>query len=160
MNPMRRILILVFAVLGGISCGAPEEPGYTTAARPVTIQSNSLNGKHLVGYQGWFTCPGDGSQIDNWLHWSPSQPPDPQNVSFDAWPEVQDLPEDALCDTSFVLTDGEPARLFSSNRLSTVDRHFQWMAEHGIHDEGEWRAFLAELRESPRPPRNWPPRSH
>ncbi|MFP6665493.1 MAG: hypothetical protein VCC00_14975 [Deltaproteobacteria bacterium] len=34
------------------------------------------------------------------------------------------------------------------------------MAQYGIREEGEWRAFLADLRESPRPPRNWPPRSH
>jgi hypothetical protein len=112
-----------------------EEQDYPTASRPlpVTVESTSLAGKHLVGYQGWFTCPGDGSQIDGWLHWSPSVEPAPGNVSFDAWPEVSDLPEDGLCDTNFVLADGEPARLFSSNNPAVVDRHFEWMAEHGIH---------------------------
>jgi len=133
MKLMGRSLILLFAALAVLSCRTPEQEAYSTASRPVTVEASSLTGKHLVGYQGWFTCPGDGSQIDDWLHWSPNQPPDPQNVSFDAWPEVSGLPADARCDTDFVLGDGTPAQLFSSNRPSTVDRHFQWMADYGIH---------------------------
>jgi len=99
----------------------------------VPVEANSTVGKHLAGYQGWFGCPGDGSQLNNWVHWSPAVAPAPESVLFDAWPEVSGLPEDSLCATDFVLPNGQPAPLFSSYRPSTADRHFQWMAEHGLH---------------------------
>jgi len=111
------------------TAGAPGAQG--TILQSIT--AGTIAGKHLVGYQGWFSCPDDGAQLDTWVHWSPGVNPSPGNVDFEAWPEVNDLPQDALCETDFVFPDGQPAQLFSSNRYATVDRHFEWMAEHGIH---------------------------
>src|SRR3712207_5081277 len=28
-----------------------------------------LTGRHIVGYQGWFGCPGDGRDDADWVHW-------------------------------------------------------------------------------------------
>src|ERR1700679_446491 len=30
--------------------------------------ARSLNGKFIVGYQGWFGCPGDDGVNQNWIH--------------------------------------------------------------------------------------------
>jgi len=125
---------LSLLMLTAVACGTTttQEPTQTSALAPL-VDSESLEGKHLVGYQGWFACPGDGSLLDNWRHWSPAQSPAPDNVSFDAWPEVEGMPAESLCDTNFILPGGQQGQLFSSYRAATVDRHFEWMAMHGIH---------------------------
>ncbi len=43
------------------------------------------------------------------------------------------------------LSDGQPAKLFSSRNLRTVQRHFQWMAEHGI-DGAFFQRFGTEIQ--------------
>jgi hypothetical protein len=32
--------------------------------------AGDILGKLIVGYQGWFNCPGDNSPINSWVHWS------------------------------------------------------------------------------------------
>jgi hypothetical protein len=39
-------------------------------ARVQNPQTLPFQGKVLVGYQGWFRCPGDGSPRNAWSHWS------------------------------------------------------------------------------------------
>ncbi|HEV2099596.1 MAG TPA: hypothetical protein VGR45_11810, partial [Stellaceae bacterium] len=42
----------------------------TTAAAPlVGAAASGLDGKIIVGYQGWFGCPGDFPGNTSWLHW-------------------------------------------------------------------------------------------
>jgi hypothetical protein len=43
------------------------------------------------------------------------------------------------------LPDGQPAKLFSSRNPRTVQRHFQWMAEHGI-DGAFLQRFTTEVK--------------
>ncbi len=127
-----RALAALALVLCSASCtDSLDAPLAERVSAPV--ESSTTIGKHLAGYQGWFGCPGDGSDLDSWIHWSPAVGPASTTVMFDAWPEVSGLPDDALCPTDFVLPNGQPAPLFSSYRPSTADRHFQWMADHGLH---------------------------
>ncbi|MCD6394737.1 MAG: hypothetical protein J7M40_14690, partial [Planctomycetes bacterium] len=35
------------------------------------VDTSTLDGKVMCGYQGWFTCPGDGSS-KGWNHWAES----------------------------------------------------------------------------------------
>ncbi len=132
-------LVSALALSLGLACAPMEQlPASESEAESErtilqSVAADTLVGKHLVGYQGWFGCPDDGSQLNTWSHWSPGLSPSPATVDFEAWPDVSDLPEDALCNTDFVFPNGQPAQLFSSNRYSTVERHFTWMAEHGIH---------------------------
>jgi hypothetical protein len=97
------------------------------------VDANGLEGKVLCGYQGWFSCPDDGSDL-GWTHWSRSsrRPFGPGNVTVDLWPEVGELSAEERFQTGFVHADGRPAEVYSSAHPKTIHRHFQWMREYGI----------------------------
>lgn len=44
------------------------------------VDPSTLTGKVMTGYQGWFTCPGDGSNL-GWTHWGRRQKFGPGNVT-------------------------------------------------------------------------------
>lgn len=109
---------------------------------------STLEGKVMVGYQGWFNCEGDGSNL-GWTHWSKNRGRDfgPGNVTVDLWPDISEYDEDELFDTGFRNADGSIARVFSSYSQKTVIRHFRWMEEYGI-DGAFLQRFANELRSS------------
>ncbi|KAJ3723802.1 hypothetical protein C8R42DRAFT_663634 [Lentinula raphanica] len=101
-------------------------------ADPSTIQD-----KFLVGYQGWFTCAGDGEPIDpghhGWLHWLNYPLPIGGRPTIDLWPDMKEYSPSELYPVPGITShSGEPATLFSSRHPKTVKRHFNWMARHGI----------------------------
>jgi hypothetical protein len=90
-------------------------------------------GKVTVGYQGWFACPGDGSPINAWWHWSPDQgkPPSPDNIGIHCWPDMRQYAKHYQ--TAFAnLGNGQPAALFSSCDDQVIQTHFRWLSEYGI----------------------------
>ena len=93
--------------------------------------NNSIEGKILAGYQGWFNAEGDGSNL-NWKHYANNKQFNPGNTSVDFWPDVSELDKDELFKTEFVYKDGEPAYVFSSANAKTVNRHFKWMKDYSI----------------------------
>lgn len=103
---------------------------------PVVPYNPGLDGKFLVGYQGWFAAKGDGdpftSANDSWIHWSNwlKGSPNASNVTVDMWPDTSEYSR--LYPTAFTRQDGSPAALFSSYDASTVQTHFRWMREYGI----------------------------
>jgi hypothetical protein len=99
----------------------PSEPG---------IASDTLDGKVMCGYQGWFSAPEDGSER-GWRHWGPGRC-QPGACTVSLWPDASDLTAGELFDTGFRLADGTPARVFSSYNRATVLRHFEWMRDYGI----------------------------
>jgi len=72
-------------------------------------QISTLVGKHLLRYQGWFGCPGDGSELAKWIHWSRGVAPSPETVTFDLWPDTQEIPVADRCETSLTMPDGSAA---------------------------------------------------
>ena len=102
------------------------------ASEPAEVAS-TLTGKVMVGYQGWFNCPGDGAKL-GWKHWARdrTKPFAPGNVTIDLWPDVSELDPDELYATGFKHADGSPASVFSSANRKTVLRHFRWMRDYGI----------------------------
>ena len=62
------------------------------------IDPSTLNGKVLLGYQGWFSCPGDGSPHNNWRSWSRGVPA-PDTLTVDLYPDLSELDADerSLC---------------------------------------------------------------
>lgn len=101
-------------------------------ATPTTIQN-----KFLVGYQGWFTCAGDGVPVDpghhGWLHWFDCPIPHGGRPHMDLLPDVSTYSPSELFPAPGLKTNcGEQVFLFSSRHPKTVQRHFHWMAEHGI----------------------------
>ena len=99
----------------------------------VDVDSGTLNGKVMVGYQGWFNCPGDGGNL-GWKHWAKNgrQAFAPGNVTIDLWPDVSELEPDERYATGFKHEDGSAAEVFSSGNRKTVLRHFRWMRDYGI----------------------------
>lgn len=97
------------------------------------VDPGTLTGKVMVGYQGWFNCPEDGSGL-GWKHWARlgHRQFGPGNVTVDLWPDVSELEADERYATNFRHADGSRAEVFSSVNRKTVMRHFRWMQEYGI----------------------------
>jgi hypothetical protein len=92
------------------------------------VDASTLDGKVLIGYQGWFACPQDGTQ---WSHWSRGVP-SADTLSIDLYPDLGELDPDERCAIPGMTIGGKPAYLFSSRIPKTVDRHFRWMKEYGL----------------------------
>lgn len=108
------------------------------------ISSSSLNRKLMMGYQGWFACPNDGSPVNRWIHWFRHQTPVATNATVDFWPDISELDNDELYATSMTLPDGSLAQLYSAFNRKTVVRHFKWMKEN--HLDGVFlQRFSSEL---------------
>ena len=106
----------------------------TTLASPAHAASppGDVVGKVTVGYQGWFSAPGDGAPIGGWWHWGHDrfQPPSPANTTIVSWPDMREYTR--TYPTAYPnLGNGQPATLFSSYDQQTVDTHFRWMQENG-----------------------------
>lgn len=109
------------------------------------VDSSTLHGKNLLGYQGWFAAPGDGSKINGWHHWFHK---DGENLkpTFDMWPDVSEMDDDELFPTPLKLPDGSAAKVFSSYNEKTVIRHFKWMEEAAI-DGILLQRFIGEVQD-------------
>lgn len=97
------------------------------------VDTTTLTGKVMCGYQGWFGAPGDGSPASNWRHWTRHPGPFADgNAKVDLWPDMSELSPAERFTTGFKLSNGSPAEVFSSYNKQTVLRHFQWMRDYGI----------------------------
>lgn len=93
--------------------------------------ANSIIGKIICGYQGWFNAEGDGADL-GWKHYKNNGRFEPGMCSIDFWPDMSEHDTDEKFITSFEHADGSPAVVFSSAHPKTVDRHFKWMKDYGI----------------------------
>ncbi|HLK65861.1 MAG TPA: glycoside hydrolase family 71/99-like protein [Bryobacteraceae bacterium] len=93
------------------------------------VDPTTLDNKVLIGYQGWFTCPEDGSA--RWTHWSHGTPA-PDTLTVELFPDLQELGPDERCPVPGMTIAGKPAYLFSSRNPKTVARHFAWMRQYGL----------------------------
>lgn len=108
------------------------------------VDPSTMSRKLLMGYQGWFACPGDGSQPNRWFHWFRNNSPVATNVNVDFWPDISELDADELFATSLTLSNGAPAKVYSAFTQKTVVRHFQWMQDHQL-DGVFLQRFVNEL---------------
>jgi hypothetical protein len=95
------------------------------------VDTRTLTGKVMCGYQGWFDAEGDGSGR-GWTHWAGRGKFEPGSCKIDLWPDVSELGPDERHVTPFLHADGRNAEVFSSFNRKTVLRHFQWMKDYGI----------------------------
>ena len=114
---------------------------FTLAA---TVDPSTMNRKLLMGYQGWFAAPGDGSAMNRWVHWFGNNTPDAANANFDFWPDTSELDADELFSTSMTYSNGTTAKLYSAYKQKTVVRHFKWMQENNL-DGVFFQRFLSDL---------------
>ncbi|MCX6602777.1 MAG: hypothetical protein NTV52_04210 [Acidobacteria bacterium] len=117
--------------------------GVATAAGQA-VDATTLQGKVLMGYQGWFRCPGGGPLGSNWSHWAGGTPT-AATLQIDMYPDLREFDLDELCVVPNMTIGAEPARLFSSGSSKTVDRHFRWMQQYGL-DGVLLQRFVTDIR--------------
>lgn len=90
---------------------------------------DTLKGKVMVGYQGWFRTPNDPYGT-GWRHWGNIEK---CMFTIDMWPDLSHYPASTLEKAADVkLKSGKQAYLFSSAWPEVADLHFRWMREHEI----------------------------
>lgn len=110
----------------------------------VYAQADGLQGKLIVGYQGWFGCPNDFEDNQNWWHWFVNQPT-LESLTVDMLPDVTVFSAKDLCDTGLPRVDGQgTVKLFSSQNANVVLTHFRWMQDYGI-DVAAVQRFVSVL---------------
>lgn len=105
---------------------------------------DTLTGKVVCGYQGWFATPTDGSGR-GWTHYAEHHTFRPGDCHIEFWPDTSELDPDEKYETPFRRADGSPAHVFSSYNRKTVVRHMAWMAQYGI-DGAFVQRFVTGLR--------------
>jgi hypothetical protein len=108
------------------------------------VDPTTMNNKLLMGYQGWFGCPNDGSAPDQWWHWFHSQSATATNADMDFLPDESELAASELFNTAMTYSNGSPVPLYSSAVLETDVRHFKWMQENQL-DGVFLQRFLTDL---------------
>jgi hypothetical protein len=108
------------------------------------VDTATLTGKVMCGYQGWFNAEGDGAER-GWVHWTKGRGPlAPGNAKVDLWPDVSELTPPERFATGFRHPDGRVAEVFSPYKKPTVLRHFEWMRDYGI-DGAFVQRFINDL---------------
>ncbi|KAK5996295.1 hypothetical protein PT974_03050 [Cladobotryum mycophilum] len=126
--------------LAALTTAAPHEHEIRAAA----VDTSTLKGKWLYGYQGWFRKPGAGVNT----HWSANGgTPGPGNVVVDFLPDVSQYPANCLFDSAFTLPNGSKAKLYDNTCDGVVDLHFKWMQQYGI-DGVVVQRFLSNLNDN------------
>jgi hypothetical protein len=134
------ILAFVLVAIGEV--GSPAYAADQSSPDPVApyhgpvvkgVDTTTLTGKVMCGYQGWFGAPGDGRPDHSWRHWTKHDGNFADgNAKVDLWPDVSELDPSRCYSTGFKMADGRPAMVFSSFDKSTVLKHFQWMHDYGL----------------------------
>jgi hypothetical protein len=101
------------------------------------VDSSTLEGRVMCGYQAWFRCPGDVFDY-GWYHWSRNPNKiNPDTLTFELWPDVSFYPKSELfAAPGFTHPDGSQAYLFSSDSPVVIKRHFELLRDYGI--DGVW----------------------
>jgi hypothetical protein len=133
---------LLVGLIAPVAMGQGEAPGLVRI-----VDATTLRGKVVCGYQGWFRCPGDGTD-EGWFHWSRNRARiAPETLTFEMWPDLAEYAEsEKYSAPGFTQPDGKPAYLFSSANAQTVERHFDWMRDYGI-DGVLVQRFVTGLRD-------------
>jgi hypothetical protein len=131
---------------GGSSSGSAGGGQGGNGGSPDIVDTATLEGKLLMGYQGWFACPDDGAPPDRWVHWFKNQTADGANASVDLWPDLSELEPDELFPTQMAYADQSNASLYSAYTTKTVVRHFRWMKDNGL-DGVFLQRFSSELKD-------------
>lgn len=124
---MHKSILIIFIA---IACFLTINNTKKTVTKIIEI-NNSIEGKILAGYQGWFNAKGDGSGL-GWKHFGHKEGFKPGSINIDFWPDLTEYSKNLKYKTTFNHKDGSPAYLFSSADTNTVNLHFKWMKDYGI----------------------------
>ena len=111
----------------------PAPPGKYQPTASRAIDPTTLQGKLVMGYQGWFSCAGDGSRLTRWNHWTSNRGfPTSTNIRVAMWPDLSEYEPDELYPTGLKYPDGSVAKVYSAWNLKTVMRHYRWMRAYNL----------------------------
>ena len=141
--------IIAIMVPASLHAADPAKEATAPAGKP-RVDSSTLAGKVMCGYQGWFGTPGDG-EGHGWRHYNSQKTGkfEPGHAGIEFWPDMGELAPHERFDTPFRHADGSVARVFSSAVRDTVVRHFQWMEQYGI-DGVFVQRFATEVTDGPK----------
>ncbi len=133
-----KILLAPLAASGALAGSLPaQDPGKpaagSTDAFISSVDTSTLRGKVMVGYNGWYNFDGDGGNR-GWAHWTknPAEPLAEENISVELFPDLSEFAPDERFATDLLRPDGTPVEIYSSLHKETVKRHFQWMRDYQI----------------------------
>jgi hypothetical protein len=105
--------------------------------------AKGLDGRVIVGYQGWYGCPGDFKGNKDWQYWFPKDVSSDGFIS-DVMPSVEKLDKKHLCDTGLPRADGKgTVKVFSSQDPVVVNAHFAMMRTYHIDGAAMQRFVFA-----------------
>jgi hypothetical protein len=97
------------------------------------VDASTLNKKLMCGYQGWYRCAGDGTNLA-WVHYRGF------DLNFydgdcgiEFWPDMSEMDQDEhYLPHKFFHEDGSRAYVYSNANPKSTLRHFKWMHDYGI----------------------------
>src|ERR1700735_4340104 len=121
----KRPWLLALAIIGCVAIPSGPAHAQGMQSKPL-LNASTLKGKLIMGYQGWFNCPGDGTTV-GWWHWFTGSDP-----TVDFLPNAADYPVAQQCATTMLDAGGNPVNLFSDANPTTVETQFAWMQQYGL----------------------------
>ena len=103
----------------------------TAASAAQAVDFTTLDGKVLLGYQGWFNCPGDGDANRGWRSWAKGTP-SANTLTVDMYPDLTEFDRADLYPLPGFTIRGQQAFIYSAMNPKVVARHFQWMKDYGL----------------------------
>ena len=108
------------------------------------ISAETIQGKVLAGYQGWFACPDDDTG-PSWIHWFDyNKEPTIKNLTVDFWPDTSQYTKYELCPTKIKSSKGTKMMAYSGYNPLVVNRHFSWMQKYNI-DGAAFQRFVSRF---------------
>ena len=117
--------LLALALTSSLVSSADREPN--------KVDASTLIGKVLIGYQGWFKTPNDGSGATGWPHWTrDGAPPSATNFVVDFYPDLSEFDKKDLVAAPGITIAGKQAHTLSAWPGPVMAKHFQWMQQYGL----------------------------
>ena len=150
----RALLILAAAaiLLGDVTLhGRDSVRSQSASVKPV--DTSTLTGKVMCGYQGWFAAEGDGAGR-GWFHYGLRGAFEPGRCSIDLWPDVSELDDDEKYPTAFRWMreygiDGAFVQRFAGQTFQAKSRnHCDTVLKHcreGANTHGRAYAVMYDL---------------
>ena len=148
---MKKTTLIFITAIFFFGCKNTQNQTTPTITQQIVVEEytptgktyDSYKGLAMTGYQGWFSCPGDGSER-GWYHYCGRKGKfQPGICTIDMWPDVSEY--EKIYKTKFTFADGSPAYVMSSWDEQTVQTHFRWMREYDI-DGAFVQRFVAEIK--------------
>lgn len=102
---------------------ADAEPFRSRVATP-------FDGRAVIGFQGWYGCPGDLPGNNVWFHWFNGMPSS-KTMLTDMLPDTSIFPPSSLCKTGLVSPSGSEVTLFTDADPEAVLAQFKALRARG-----------------------------